>query len=71
MQDPLIIAGAEGNYLIDDRGNRYFDGVSSLWVLVHGHRKREIDEGQGAGLASLSDSMYEAQHDEPAGGVKY
>src|SRR5215470_13818549 len=42
--EPLIIEGAEGNYLIDVGGNRYLDGVSSLWVNVHGHRKREIDE---------------------------
>ncbi|HEX9507586.1 MAG TPA: adenosylmethionine--8-amino-7-oxononanoate transaminase, partial [Myxococcales bacterium] len=34
--DPLIIAAAEGNYLIDDLGRRYLDGVSSLWVNVHG-----------------------------------
>jgi branched-chain amino acid transport system permease protein len=40
-------------------------------LIPERRRKREIDEGQGAGLASLSDSMYEAQHDEPAGGVKY
>jgi adenosylmethionine-8-amino-7-oxononanoate aminotransferase len=52
--DPLIIAGAEGNYLIDDRGNRYFDGVSSLWVLVHGHRKREIDEAVRAQLSKVA-----------------
>jgi adenosylmethionine-8-amino-7-oxononanoate aminotransferase len=42
--DPLLIESAEGNYLIDADGKRYFDGVSSLWVNVHGHRKREIDE---------------------------
>jgi branched-chain amino acid transport system permease protein len=40
-------------------------------LIPERRRKREIDEGQGAGLASLSDSMYEAQHDEPTGGVKY
>jgi adenosylmethionine---8-amino-7-oxononanoate aminotransferase len=40
---PLIIERAEGNELIDDLGNRYLDGVSSLWCNVHGHRKAEID----------------------------
>ena len=41
---PLIIERAEGNTLIDDLGNRYLDGVSSLWCNVHGHRKAEIDQ---------------------------
>jgi len=37
-EEPLIIAAGEGNYLIDVYGNRYLDGVSSLWCNVHGHR---------------------------------
>jgi len=41
--EPLIVERAEGNWLIDTRGNRYLDAVSSLWVNVHGHRRREID----------------------------
>ncbi len=41
--DPLVIAAAEGNYLIDTQGRRYLDGVSSLWCNVHGHRRAEID----------------------------
>jgi adenosylmethionine---8-amino-7-oxononanoate aminotransferase len=39
---PLIIEEGDGSYLIDVDGNRYIDGVSSLWVLVHGHGKREL-----------------------------
>ena len=41
--DPLVIAAADGNYLIDPSGRRYLDGVSSLWCNVHGHRRPEID----------------------------
>ena len=37
-EEPVIIAGGDGNYLIDVYGNRYLDGVSSLWCNVHGHR---------------------------------
>ncbi|MCU0691309.1 MAG: adenosylmethionine--8-amino-7-oxononanoate transaminase [Polyangiaceae bacterium] len=40
----LVIEGAEGCWLRDTDGNRYLDGVSSLWVNVHGHRRREIDD---------------------------
>jgi adenosylmethionine-8-amino-7-oxononanoate aminotransferase len=48
MQDyeaetPLIIERAKGAYLYDIHGKRYLDGVSSLWVTVHGHRKRALD----------------------------
>ncbi len=42
--EPLIIESGEGSYLIDTKGERYIDGVSSLWVTVHGHRKKEIDD---------------------------
>ncbi len=41
-QDNLVIDRGEGFYLIDTEGNRYIDGVSSLWVLVHGHGKEEL-----------------------------
>ncbi len=40
---PLVIERGEGNYLIDTEGTSYLDGVSSLWVNVHGHKKAEID----------------------------
>ena len=40
-------------------------------LIPERRRKREVEEGQGAGLTSLSDSMYEAQHDEPTAGVKH
>lgn len=40
--DPLIIERGDGFYLLDIEGKRYIDGVSSLWVIVHGHGKREL-----------------------------
>ena len=43
-EQPLIVAAGEGNYLIDTQGRRYLDGVSSLWVNLHGHRRPEIDQ---------------------------
>jgi adenosylmethionine-8-amino-7-oxononanoate aminotransferase len=54
--DPLIIARAEGNELIDVDGRRYLDGVSSLWVNVHGHRKQEIDDAVRAQLDRVAHS---------------
>ncbi|MHB8109615.1 MAG: adenosylmethionine--8-amino-7-oxononanoate transaminase [Syntrophorhabdaceae bacterium] len=40
--DPLIIERGEGFHLIDTEGRRYIDGVSSLWVIVHGHGRKEL-----------------------------
>src|SRR3989338_3068662 len=61
MQDwlketPLTIDQAKGSYLIDAHGHRYLDGVSSLWVNVHGHRKSAIDEAVKAQVNRLSHS---------------
>ncbi len=53
---PLVIDRAEGCYLIDTQGNRYLDGVSSLWVNVHGHRKKEIDRAVKAQIDKVSHS---------------
>ena len=44
QEEPIIIERAEGNEVIDIEGRRYLDGVSSLWVNVHGHRRKEIDQ---------------------------
>jgi adenosylmethionine---8-amino-7-oxononanoate aminotransferase len=42
-EQQLIIQSGEGTDLIDVDGNRYIDGVSSLWCNVHGHRHPRID----------------------------
>ena len=42
--EPIVIESGEGFYLIDTKGNRYIDGVSSLWCNVHGHRVKKIDD---------------------------
>ena len=53
---PLIIQKGEGNYLIDIDGNRYLDGVSSLWANIHGHRRTEINEAISKQLDLISHS---------------
>ncbi len=40
----LIIERGDGSYLYDTDGNKYLDGVSSLWVTVHGHRRQELNQ---------------------------
>ncbi|GBF34753.1 adenosylmethionine-8-amino-7-oxononanoate aminotransferase [Desulfocucumis palustris] len=43
-EKPLIVERGEGSYLFDIEGNRYLDGVSSLWVTVHGHNNGELNK---------------------------
>jgi adenosylmethionine-8-amino-7-oxononanoate aminotransferase len=54
--EPLVIERAEGNELIDTDGRRYLDGVSSLWVTVHGHRRAELDAAVRAQLDKVAHS---------------
>jgi adenosylmethionine-8-amino-7-oxononanoate aminotransferase len=55
-EKPLIIERADGNWLIDVEGKRYLDGVSSLWVTVHGHRVPEIDTAVSEQLGRVAHS---------------
>ncbi len=57
-EEPLIIERGEGHYLIDVRGKRYLDGVSSLWCNVHGHRKKELDEALKNQIDRLAHSTF-------------
>ncbi|NVJ49103.1 MAG: adenosylmethionine--8-amino-7-oxononanoate transaminase [Gammaproteobacteria bacterium] len=42
-QYPLLpIVKGEGVYLVDDKGRRYIDAVSSWWVNIFGHGRSEI-----------------------------
>lgn len=54
--DPLVIDRGEGVYLYDRLGNRYLDGVSSLWCNVHGHRRAELDRAIVEQLGSIAHS---------------
>ena len=42
--EPLVIEEGKGAWLKDIQGRWYLDGVSSLWVNVHGHRNPYIDK---------------------------
>lgn len=56
QEDPLVINSAQGVYLKDVDGNTYIDGVSSLWVNVHGHRHPAIDAAIKKQIDQLSHS---------------
>jgi adenosylmethionine-8-amino-7-oxononanoate aminotransferase len=54
--DAPRVAAGEAEYLVDDRGRRYIDGVSSLWCNVHGHRHPRIDEAIRSQLDRIAHS---------------
>lgn len=63
---PLVIDSGEGVYLTDTAGKKYIDGVSSLWVTVHGHRAAAIDRAIARQMAKVSHSTFLGLTHEPA-----
>jgi len=57
-EDNLVIESGRGIYLKDTNGKEYIDGVSSLWVNVHGHRKSAIDNAIKKQLGKIAHSTY-------------
>ncbi len=52
--DPFIITRGEGVYLWDDRGRRYFDGLSGVFVTSLGHGNRRVIAAITAQLEQLA-----------------
>jgi adenosylmethionine---8-amino-7-oxononanoate aminotransferase len=65
-EEPVIIESGKGVFLTDVRGRRYLDGVSSLWVTVHGHRKKEIDRAVAGQLGRIAHSTMLGLSNVPA-----
>jgi adenosylmethionine-8-amino-7-oxononanoate aminotransferase len=65
-EDAIVIERGEGVDLIDARGRRYIDGVSSLWCNVHGHRVPEIDRAIRRQLKHIAHSTFLGLTHRPA-----
>lgn len=63
---PLIIDQGKGSWLRDIHGRWYLDGVSSLWVNVHGHRNIHIDRAISRQLKKISHSTLLGLSHSPA-----
>ena len=63
--EPLCIARGEGNFLFDEAGNKYFDGVSSLWCNVHGHANPRLNAALLAQAEKLAHSTFLGLTHEP------
>ncbi len=65
-EEPLIIEEGKGARVKDIDGNWYIDGVSSLWVNVHGHRHPAIDEAVKDQLNKIAHSTMLGLSNVPA-----
>ena len=65
-EEPVIIERGEGTDLVDVDGNRYIDGVSSLWCNVHGHAHPRIDDAVREQLGSVAHSTMLGLSHRPA-----
>jgi adenosylmethionine-8-amino-7-oxononanoate aminotransferase len=64
--DPLIIQEAGGAYLRDTQGRWYLDGISSLWVNLHGHRHQVLDKALKQQIDKVSHSTLLGLSNVPA-----
>jgi adenosylmethionine-8-amino-7-oxononanoate transaminase len=65
-KDPLVIVEGEGRKLKDAKGRWYYDGTSSIWLNVHGHRVPEIDTAIVEQLGKVAHSTLLGQANEPS-----
>ena len=71
MQDwlaeaPVIIERGEGCYLIDIAGNRYIDGIASMWTNVHGHNHPGLNTALKAQLDKIAHATLLGYSNVPA-----
>lgn len=66
QEEPLIISRGEGSYLYDMMGNKYLDGVSSIWVTVHGHAHPHLNQAVKKQLELVAHSTLLGQANIPA-----
>jgi adenosylmethionine-8-amino-7-oxononanoate aminotransferase len=63
---PTIIEEGSGCRIKDIDGNWYLDGVSSIWVNIHGHRRKEIDDAVREQIGKISHSTLLGLSNVPA-----
>jgi adenosylmethionine-8-amino-7-oxononanoate aminotransferase len=65
-ETPIIITEGRDCFIKDSYGRWYLDGVSSLWVNIFGHRKKEIDDAIKAQIDRISHSTMLGLSNAPA-----
>jgi adenosylmethionine-8-amino-7-oxononanoate aminotransferase len=61
-----VIAKGEGFYLIDIHGNRYLDGIASMWCNVWGHGQNEVAEAMIEQIKNIQHSTLFGLSNEPS-----
>ena len=56
--EELILIKGEGPWLFDAEGRRYFDGNSSIWTNIHGHRHPRLDAALRAQLDEVAHTSF-------------
>ncbi len=65
-ETPIIITEGQDCFIKDIYGRWYLDGVSSLWVNIFGHRKKEIDDAIRDQLGKIAHSTMLGLSNAPA-----
>lgn len=65
-EDFVIIERGEGVYLIDVEGNRYIDGIASMWTNVHGHNHPDLNAALKTQLNQIAHSTLLGYSNIPA-----
>lgn len=65
-EEPVIIQSGEGVYLIDVEGNRYIDGIASMWTNVHGHNHPDLNAALKTQLDQIAHSTLLGYSNIPA-----
>lgn len=65
-EKPIIVSEGRDCFIKDIYGKWYLDGVSSLWVNIFGHRKKEIDDAIKGQLDKIAHSTLLGLSNVPA-----
>ncbi|SEH57252.1 adenosylmethionine-8-amino-7-oxononanoate aminotransferase apoenzyme [Halobacillus karajensis] len=65
-ENPLIIESGKGIKVKDIDGKEYYDAFSSVWLNVHGHRKKELDDAIREQLDKIAHSTLLGMTNIPA-----
>ncbi|WP_128895183.1 adenosylmethionine--8-amino-7-oxononanoate transaminase [Longirhabdus pacifica] len=64
-RDHLLIEKAEGVFLFDADGNKYYDSVSSWWTNIHGHNHPRIQKAIEQQIQKMDHVMFSGMTHEP------
>jgi len=61
-----VISKGEGFYLVDSNGNKYLDGIASMWCNVWGHGQNEVTDAMIEQIKTLQHSTLFGLANEPS-----